>query len=365
MSINSVQANLAQVRSTTEANKIDVKASSQFQNSSVSIIANTAQNHLNALEELTKALGDKASAQFTQSKAKDVRQSNAERVEKVQQLMEMAFKVEQRNQLDELAADLMSDGKADQQTLRQKLQDFSDDITDQYLGLLTLREQLSLSSGNEAILQLINAQLSEFERKYGDTLTIGINTLGPIMEAEGAGLGDRSTLRQLYADSVMDYQGPADAFADLLEKYGESRFESAILFMLQALAADYAAKGSSIDKPQLSIIMKDMNRLKMLGAIYDQCKDAVAIINHEPLSARELMQSILQLSELPWAEQADVERQFDAYQLPSQSHINLLTQTRTIMNNIPHEAYRDPEQHGQCVAMIEKALNSAIEGEYA
>lgn len=358
--MSTMQVNLNQLNTAVTGSKVEVKATSQFQNASVGIIGNSAQNHLNALEELTVALGEKASSKFTQSKAKDMRQSNAERVDKIQQLMDMAFKVEKRNQLDELATDLLSGGKTDQQALREKLQNFSDDVTEQYLGLLNIREQLSASKGNEAILQLVNQQLAELERKYGQTLTMGVNTLLPTIEATNSGLDDGNKLRQLYADSVMDYQGVTHAFTDLIEKYGESRFESAIAFMLQALAADYEAQGSSVDKSQLSVIMKDMNRLKMLAAIYDQCNDTSLKLNSEVINTKGLMQSILTVNNLPWAEQSEVEAAFDLSKLSLTLQINLLTEARNIINNIPIEAFREPDQHGQCVLAMEAARHAAI-----
>lgn len=360
MSINAAPINPNQFNAKLAGANVETKTTSQFQNTSVGVIGNSAQNHLNALEELTKALGDKASAQFTQSKAKDMRQSNADRVEKIQQLMEMAFKVEKRNQLDELAADLLSGGKTDHQALRQKLQEFSDDVTEQYIGLLSVREQLSAGEGNEAILQLVNQQLAELERKYGQTLTLGVNTFIPTIEAANVGLDEGSQLRQFYADSVMDYQGTAAAFSDLIEKYGESRFETAVAFMLQALAADYEAQGSSIDKSQLSVIMKDMNRLKMLAAMFDQCNEVAQKLDQAQVTPRGLMQSVITINDMPWAEQADVERALNVSDLPLGTQINLLAEVRNIVNNIPHDAFKDPEQYGQCVLALEAARHAVI-----
>lgn len=355
-----MQVNANQLNPKLAGTQVEAKSQGQFQNATVGVVGNSAQNHLNALEELTKALGDKASAQYTQSKAKDMRQSNADRVEKIQQLMEMAFKVEKRNQLDELAADLLSGGKTDHQALREKLQDFSDDVTEQYIALLSVREQLSASEGNEAILQMVNQQLAELERKYGQTLTMGVNTFLPTIEAANAGLDEGSKLRQFYADSVMDYQGTADAFSDLIEKYGESRFESAVAFMLQALAADYSAQGSSIDKSQLSVIMKDMNRLKMLAAIFDQCNEVANKIGHEDISGRSLMHSILKINDLHWAEQSEVENALSVNDLPLGTQINLFAEARNIVNNIPSDAFKDPEQHAQCVVALEAARHTVI-----
>lgn len=252
-----------------------------YQGVAVTISTSTTSLVQDALEELTSSLSEKSEKDLAKRKVKDVMSDTQLQADKVNELMDAAFKIEKRQQLDELVNDLLGGKYSTSGALKEALREFGSDPSEQYLALMYIRRQLSQSSGNEAILQLVNQQLASLESTDKSRILAGFNSFIPAMEAENSGLGEFSELRGFYQDAVLDYQGLSGVWSSMVEQYGESRLNLATGFMLSALAADLDSSGSSIDGNKLVSIMDDMNRIKMLSGVYESCELIAAIIYPE------------------------------------------------------------------------------------
>jgi len=334
----------------------------QYQGVSVVIANNSASVFQDALEELTTGFSELKEKDLSRRKAKDALGDNQLAVDKINELMEAAFKIEQRNQLEELVNDLLSGKQGGGGALRERLRQFSDDPSEQYLALLDIRRQLSKSDGNEAILQVINQQLAQLQSSDQKRIAAGLNSLIPALESAQQGLADVADLKSFYQETIFNYQGLSGVWNKLTEQYGESRLELAADFMLKALAADYEAAGSSIDKSQLANIMADMNHIKQLSAVYDSCEQIALIMAKESeASAREIMKHLLLLNDINWAQENDVNEFISALNIGTlDMKIQVLTSAKAAVGLIPAEAYDDPEQKQQCIKAIAEVLDQLI-----
>lgn len=335
----------------------------QYQGVAVSLSSTSTSSLVqDALEELTTGLSEKAEKDLSKRKVKDSLSSNQEMVNKIQQMMEAAFKVKKRNQVDQLVNDLLSGKQGGGAALRERLRHFSDDPSEQYLALLEIRRQLSKSAGNEAMLQVINQQLAQLESSDRNRIAAGLNSLLSAKEASDSGLGDIADLRGFYQDAVLDYKGLSGVWDMLVEKYGESRLDLATGFMLKALAADYESAGSSIEKNQLVSIMADMNHIKQLSSVYESCQQTAKIIDPDDQTlAREVMKHLLVLNDVAWAQTDDIHAFLAALNITDlETQIQVLTSVKATIGLIQPETYQDPEQPHQCISAINEVLDHLI-----
>lgn len=344
----------------------------QYQGVSVSLAPNTASLVQDALEELTNSLSEKAEKDLSKRKIKDAMGDTQMQLDKIQELMKAAFKIEQRAQIDEMVNDLLSGKQGGGNALRDRLREFSDDSSEQYLALIEIRRQLMQTEGNEALLQMVNQQIAQLESTDGSRIAAGLNSFISATEFAEQGLGNASDLRGFYQDSVLDYQGLSGAWNKLVEQYGESRLELAAGFMLKALAADYESAGSSIDKNQLVSIMADMNTIKMLAAVHDSCLETAKILKNpeQPESSpsgRDIMKHLLHLYDLAWAQEDDVNEFLENLNITDlQQKIEVLTSIKAAIGLIPKDDNNNPErmsQAQQCITAISDVLENLIEVE--
>lgn len=331
----------------------------QFQQQSVTLLGQHSNSQINALEELTQSLSEKASKDFTKLKAKDLRQSQQQRIDKINQIFEKIFNTEQSASLDELASQLMSrQGNAVE--LLKLLQSYSDDPAEQFVALQELRQRLIALGAKAFQLHQVDQALSNLKTLHGDKLQSDLNILEPSIAAHNEGLETGQALRGFYFDAVKDYQGITTAFQDILENYGNKHIDSAIGFMLQALAADFRAKSSSIDREQLQVIMQDMQQLKALAAIYHQCQAICDSQLLQALSSVVLMESVIALFQHSHLDATDVDAQFADLRLSQLATIRLYTELHVVLNNIPVQQETMREQQLVCVNAVKTALDQEI-----
>lgn len=209
----------------------------------------------------------------------------AERLELLKQMKKEADEFEKRN--PELKAKILlllreqiKPGSTKEEILK-KLQDFYPDVSlaDEVLDFL-----LETSEG-ELHRSMLEAK-NELNDAYKREIAAGRN-MGQISR-ETEGLGTPTTLRDLYRDITGTSRDVTTLFDELSKKYQFKELKNVFKFLFHSLGSDMKAKGPSIPRGQLHMLMQETRTLQAILGVYRFFAGRMRLVNR--LFAKEGLQ---------------------------------------------------------------------------
>jgi type III secretion protein W len=231
-----------------------------------------------ALEELTSELSEDKEKELAQRDVEEGKESDMlERLMKLKEIEEMVNNLHdlRKPDLEEVLAQLLRMKDATPRQLRERARESFKEPAHQFAVLSALVSALRRRGAPKERLEAAEQALQQLLDENGPAVRAGINVSAAAANSAGDQLGDIQTLRDIYRDAVLDYQGVGEAFKSLTEKYGASEIPHAIEFLLNGLGADMAADGASIEKSKLNVIRDDMYRLQTLAGMLEDCNALV------------------------------------------------------------------------------------------
>ncbi len=135
-----------------------------------------------------------------------------------------------------------------------------------------------------AILKEAKKQLND---TFGREIRAGRNMGIQAREFSEAGLGSPTSLRDMYRDITGNPRHPVNLFNELSEKFNFEKIKSVIHFMLHSLGSDIRAKGPSIPRGELKVLIDEIRSLQGMLGVYRFFQSQMAMI-HRQFSSYDL-----------------------------------------------------------------------------
>lgn len=319
-----------------------------------------------AAEELTFQFGEaeeKALAKRTIEEEKS--RQDRPLIENVQQAMEMLGDLP-KSELDRVLQLLQQMRSTDALALRNQVREQLPEPGHQYAALLALAEALREQGAPAEEIQAAEAALQQLLQEEGPAVRAALNISGVAARFASPQLGDMQALRETYRDAVLDYQDLAQTFAQLIDRYGEAELPQAIRYLVNALGADLAADGASIDRSKLNAALNDLYRLEVLTGLLEDC-DTLVTRNRASDNAfrgSQLLKEVLELQMNPWLRPELITPLLAKLGVRDViKAIHALREFKELARLIPLKAYPDPEQRPRLLDAIQLALDAAIQRE--
>lgn len=252
-----------------------------------------------AAEELTFAVDTTKEFELEERKEKDkISESMRNRVKMYKDLMHEAGK----SQKLDVLKDSIRAKAGKEHALREALRNFHD-FTDSYVALALLFEEFEQDETvQEDVRQGISEAMQELEAEHGEEIRTGLHGA---VSAKNFGSGITiDEARDLYRDTVCEFQNVNAVFAHIKEKYAAMSFETAMGFLFNAVSSDIQADTPSMEKTHLEFVHNNLSQVRLLQSAYvlcELCVDRWENVHHvqgKPLHAMELLSSIIALREI-------------------------------------------------------------------
>ncbi|MGI9228480.1 MAG: type III secretion system gatekeeper subunit SctW [Gammaproteobacteria bacterium] len=213
----------------------------------------------------------------------------------------------QQSDMQEFAKQALARKGADAEprALRQSAKQFFRDPTYQYTALSYARD-LAQAEGNEDMARALDEACQQLRQEEPAAVQAGLNVSKVAHSYSERGLDDTENLLGLYRDVVLDYGTVVQAYDQIVQQHSEKQFPQAVNFILKSLAVDLGAESQSLPKTQLKQIVDDMDKLKSLSTMYEQCGDLLQRVskNYDTVSgeatADDLMKGLLDVQDKVW-----------------------------------------------------------------
>ena len=181
--------------------------------------------------------------------------------------------------------------------------------------------------------------------QQGDKVRAGINICAATkLFWEKNDLASLGQLRGLYYDTVLDFGGVLTTYRKIMDYSGEGGYGSTLVFLLKALVDDLRAMASSIEKPRLEAIVKDIRLLKSLESIRDRCGVLVARLKLTT-SSHVILEAVLALAETKEADAEEIHGLMSrSGVLEIQDRIYFVQQLKEILELVPIPLFPSLEQ---------------------
>lgn len=296
---------------------------------------------------------------LNESRSRDSRKDNNTNLKAV---AKSAFSVQQVGEIEEfsLALNNKHSNPADiMDKIKKFLSNFSHDVTDQNLALISIKDKLSDPDNRTEITDEIDDSLDHllYTAKNSTEFKAGVLGYGIIgLAGQQDNIPLKTALTTTYPINLNDIE---TALLELREKFNVKNIYLATSEVYKEIAAAYHYSGRNIDKAELIPLMKGMSQLKTLLALYDECYVAARLLvpikqqlTSTNLSA-ELLVEVVNLQKRSWVEISDVKRIANNLGLDSLAEKNILAvQLKSIMGKVPEHLFLQPEQKQQCLDVI-------------
>ena len=309
--------------------------SGRYQGELAKLVQNSSSLIESAAEELTFGLankkGDSRTRKSSKKELKDslgIKSQLIREVERKQHLEDSTDKMKKRNMHQV-------------RQLRAFLESYDSDRYEQYRLLQYASASFGESPKDSALMALIDEAKQELESSDGEIIRAGINIQGVADQFvnENSGLENKD-LQGLYRGAVLDYGGLTETCQKIMEQHSAVGTEKSINFLLKALAADYRTHGSSIDKNHLSVIMRDMQQLRLLNTLHEHCCDVLARRDLPGYTSEQFMQDVLAMQDSKWLEDAVIPAfALRAGSEGSEQTIGFLRDLKGVFNLLPAEKF--------------------------
>lgn len=240
---------------------------------------NSGESLINSQEELTATMSEHREKELARRDMTEGKETDL-----IKRLMELSEIKEMLNTLGDMGErdleralkQLLRQRDASPQQLREQVREQFKEPAHQFAALSALVAALKEQGASSSRIEAAQAALNQLLKEQGPAVRAGVNISEVAKQIAG---GEHiQSLRDAYRDAVLDYPGILEMCNALMEKHkkdGSPALLKEITFLLNALGADLAAHGSSIDKNKLTAIRNDMHRLQTLMGLLEKCDTVI------------------------------------------------------------------------------------------
>lgn len=327
-----------------------------------------------AAEELTFVHSEKVEKDMAKRKIKSRSSKSIEAAaaaDRIRAYLDKVPELEKSKRLSAHIEDLRKNsGQYSQEDFRRSARQFSDDETLQYIAMLSAHQQLKEAGAGEKQLHNLNQAIQQLNREEGPAIRAGLNVSAVASEhAEASGLGDSQSLRSLYRDSVLDYQGLSDAYKKMIESHSADNFQKTVKFILAALSADLSAISHSIDKTRLQAIVKDIQQLRLLGNMHENCTvlldKMVKLYNQKAGDSGKFMHEFIDIVDSSWYNSDRIRQLPNSLDVKDMgAQVYFMQEFKQMAKGIPMKFYAgDYGRRDKFIANVQEALDVIIDEE--
>ena len=334
----------------------------------------------NSADELTQSLSGKA--QEKKLKERKAAESRPEglTLERIEEVLEGMAEERQAGSSDDSKAQVERDAQTLANKLlrkpglaRQHAREGGGSSTEQYLQLLDIADRLASGQfgpdpGARAETAAREAA-AELYAERGRDILADLNTF----QATNALGADAEALRTDYKDLVFGEATVADLMRRLLERVPDDSPEKFVQTLDAARAAaglDLAAARPSVDPVRLQALVADLNQMKVLGTIMEQCADLARTlqarhsVSPAPSPAR-LTRELVSVTNDRWVDANRFSKMAQDLGLeqPASASVDFLTGARVALRDLPPQIYASPEAREAILNAAQGALDHAIDRE--
>lgn len=224
-----------------------------------------SQSLADAAEELTFAFSERVGRSLAKRKIDDANtRGQLKALEELAQLYSHKVSdLESVQKLQDFLARLMKNTPDTLAQLQTYLNDFSREISHQFLALNWVKNQLAEHMDARALLSLIDSAMSTMARDNSQSIELGI-VVSPLIAQVASHPEELQALRETCRDAVCDCNGLAQAMKNIQMRFGDASvaLEKAIDILMKMLAADYL--DIHLDQVKRTLIVRNMRWLHIL-----------------------------------------------------------------------------------------------------
>ncbi|OZG74325.1 SepL/TyeA/HrpJ family type III secretion system gatekeeper [Hahella sp. CCB-MM4] len=346
----------------------------QWRGESVALAGSDKSLFASAAEEMSFLRSEKKEVDLSKRKIGERSPLRAEALERALAYLEKAADLDKDKQLNPFVKQLLDQPISSSTHLRQLLQRQFEDVSQQYMALAYVRDQLRRklkqrkSESIEQLLAMVDTALDELMDESGVAIQAGMNVTGIAASYADRQLGTLNNLRRLYRDAVLDYGSLTGTFQKILAQYGEEHFSDSLTYLISALGADLAAEGPSLPKERLEMIIEDLYKLHSLESLNDECSEFLSqlqrIYQSYSIPGRlKLMEQLLGLLEKKWLSTDQTSKVIEALNIPGDMAIYFWRGFKELIRLIPLKVYKDPFEREKLISAVQECLDLCIENE--
>ncbi|WP_067518770.1 TyeA family type III secretion system gatekeeper subunit [Endozoicomonas ascidiicola] len=310
-------------------------------------------------EEISQAL-----TKFKKWDKREVGQSDSHQ-ENMLELIRKIQAVEKIDGIDEFKNDLANKPNLTSKDYQREAEKKFPDAFHQYIALYEAAMAFEQANGKGSADEIFSA-VDNLKRDNRQAIQIGLN-----LTEEAARLSDETGLmsipetRREYQDHVKDHKSLNQAYVEINKRHGSKNFETAVDIQLKLLATDLACVDKSTSGTRLKAILDDMQKLKVLVGVHDNCVETQEQIARAPfnleVAAHEYLGSILGLIDRQWITEADfsgLAKEMNVNEL--QAKIFFMNKTAETVRMLPEEIFVNVEAKQQMVSAVQEVQDSLV-----
>ncbi len=358
-SVNS--ASMQQAFSSTVQNAASVLTGS-LMGQAAKVVQSPQSLLASAAEELTFSVDTTDEFELEDRKQRSkVLDSFAQRVELYKELMHKAGKSEE---VEHFKKSLMA-GEAKNGALEEATRRFPDP-SDAYAALAeALAEFEADPSCPKAVIEDIKSAMAELEKTKGNEIRAGI--LGATESLNHPDLGNSDTLRDLYRDTICDFEDSLAVFKHILDKYGDVSFDKAMTFLFNTISVDIDSDIPSMEKTHLENVHNNLGHVRLLQSTHTLCENLLTRWEkvHEqtncPLKSMELLGDMIQLGKERFLGTMHIDAISKKAKPPDiELEVLFLQELLTACRNIPPRVFGSEQEYGKVIEAVQTSVDNAI-----
>lgn len=138
-----------------------------------------------------------------------------------------------------------------------------------------------METSESALLAATQEAKEKLNKDKGKEIRAGRNMGAQAREFSKEGLGDPTSLRDLYRDIILNPRDPIKLFDELCDKFRYPKLKAAITFMLHSLGADLKAKGPSIERGELKRLLDETRSMQGILGVFRFFQSRMRLIQRE------------------------------------------------------------------------------------
>jgi hypothetical protein len=117
----------------------------------------------------------------------------------------------------------------------------------------------------QALASDVRALAAELMEESRADIVAGLNVSAEAARFEAAGLDSIQGLRDFYRNSVVGYDNALSAFDGVMEKYGASKFDQGLQFLIESIGRERGLSETSAPIEELEASVNDLYFVQFLG----------------------------------------------------------------------------------------------------
>ncbi|MBC6497304.1 MAG: type III secretion system gatekeeper subunit SctW [Alphaproteobacteria bacterium GM7ARS4] len=240
------------------------------------------------------------------------------------------------------------------------------DVSDRYLALDALEEELKKQGGDESLRNSIRHIKGQLLERHGPEVRAGVNITQRALDVAQGDADRFSALRNNYRESVLAYKGLKHVYETLVEKFGTQDLHTHAQFLIKAAGDDLNAHGPSLEGEALKTIIDDLYHLETLVTLHEACKESLEHMaalskRFATIDPSFMMNRLLHFTSEDWPDASSIRSiAQDMKAQTATEEINLLRTFRSVLEQMPDKIYHDHEQRTRLLDIVKQAQDEAI-----